>query len=37
MKTLGIQPNRTYTWSSSSVKDIIENPVYCGKLRWDWR
>ena len=37
LNTLGIPPKRTDTWSSSSVKDIIENPVYCGKLRWDWR
>lgn len=37
LNTLGIPPKRTDAWSSSSVKDIIENPVYCGKLRWDRR
>lgn len=37
LNKLGIPPKRTDTWSASSVKDIIENPVYCGKLRWDWR
>lgn len=37
LNTLGIPPKRTDTWSSSSVKDIIENPVYCGKLRWNRR
>ncbi len=37
LNKLGIPPKRTDTWSASSVKDIIENPVYCGMLRWDWR
>lgn len=37
LNKLGIPPKRIDTWSASSVKDIIENPVYCGKLRWDWR
>lgn len=37
LSTLGIPPKRSDTWSASSVKDIIENPVYCGKLRWDFR
>lgn len=37
LNTLGIPPKRTDVWSSSSVKDIIENPVYCGKLRWNRR
>ncbi len=37
LNKLGIPPKRTDAWSASSVKDIIGNPVYCGKLRWDWR
>lgn len=37
LNKLGIPPKRTDSWSASSVKDIIENPVYCGKLRWDRR
>ncbi len=37
LNKLGIPPKRTDTWSASSVKDIIENPVYCGRLRWGWR
>lgn len=37
LNKLGIPPKRTDAWSASSVKDIIGNPVYCGKLRWDRR
>lgn len=37
LNKLGIPPKRTDTWCSSSVKDIIENPVYRGFLRWDRR
>ncbi|MCM1023978.1 MAG: recombinase family protein [Prevotella sp.] len=37
LNKLGIPPKRTDSWSASSVKDIIGNPVYCGKLRWDRR
>ncbi|MGN0674475.1 MAG: recombinase family protein [Oscillospiraceae bacterium] len=37
LNKLGIPPKRTDSWSASSVKDIIENPVYCGKLRWNRR
>ena len=24
-------------WSSASIRDIISNPVYIGKIRWNWR
>lgn len=24
-------------WTSSSIRDILINPVYIGKLRWNWR
>ena len=37
LNKLSIPPRRTDTWSASSIKDIIENPVYCGKIRWDRR
>lgn len=37
LNMLSIPPKRADAWSASSVKDIIENPVYCGKLRWNRR
>lgn len=33
----GIPPKVVDTWNTSSVKDIIQNPIYSGYLRWDWR
>ncbi len=37
LNNLGIPPKRVDVWNASSVKGIIDNPIYCGKLRWDWR
>ena len=34
---LGIKPRHASHWSSSALKDMIENPVYIGKIRWNWR
>lgn len=25
------------TWSTASIRDILINPVYIGKIRWNWR
>ena len=33
----GIKPRKSEHWSAASLKDIIENPVYIGKIRWNWR
>lgn len=31
-------PSKTgKTWVASSVRDILINPVYAGKIRWNWR
>ncbi len=27
----------TFNWSPSTVRDILSNPVYAGKIRWQWR
>ncbi len=32
-----IPPSKGDTWSAVSVRDILINPVYIGKLRWNWR
>lgn len=37
LNQLGLKPKKADTWCASSVKDIIENPIYCGKLRWNRR
>ena len=31
-------PTRTGgVWVAASIRDILQNPVYCGKIRWNWR
>jgi len=34
---LNIKPQKSEKWSSSTIKDILTNPVYIGKIRWQWR
>lgn len=37
LDNLGIKPKKSKHWSPPAIKDMLENPVYCGKLRWNWR
>lgn len=37
LDSLHIQPQKGNTWSISSIRDILQNPTYVGKLRWNWR
>lgn len=37
LDSLGIKPRTTQSWSGESIRDIIANPVYVGKVRWKWR
>lgn len=37
LNALMIPPQRSSAWAASSVRDILINPVYAGKLRWNWR
>ena len=37
LESLGIRPRKGGTWSIASVRDILINPVYIGKVRWNWR
>lgn len=32
-----IKPRTSDKWHSSSIKDILSNPVYAGKVRWGWK
>lgn len=34
---LNIKPRKSDSWVISSVRDIITNPVYNGKIRWNFR
>ena len=33
----GYKPRKAEEWTISAVKDILSNPVYIGKIRWDSR
>lgn len=37
LDNLHIQPRNSTIWSRSTVKDILTNPTYTGKVRWRWR
>lgn len=37
LDSLGIRTRSGKSWAGVSVRDIVENPVYIGKLRWNWR
>ena len=34
---MGLRPRSGRAWSSASIADILRNPVYCGKIRWQYR
>ncbi|MCI8373418.1 MAG: recombinase family protein [Clostridiaceae bacterium] len=37
LDAMGIRPRKSTYWSPLSLKDMLENPVYTGKIRWNWR
>ena len=37
LNTLQMQSPRKEMWSASTIRDILKNPVYIGKIRWNWR
>lgn len=37
LDSMGIKPRRKDIWPTASVKDILTNPTYTGKIRWQWR
>ena len=37
LDALGIKPPRAKHWSRASIKDILTNPTYIGKVRRQWR
>lgn len=32
-----IKPLKGNVWTSSTIRDILINPIYIGKIRWNWR
>ncbi len=37
LNDLGIKPRKAPYWTNASIRDILQNPVYIGKIRWNWR
>lgn len=37
LNELHIKPRKSELWSSASIRDMLRNPVYTGKIRWNWR
>ena len=34
LDSLGIKPRNSENWSTSTIRDILKNPVYTGKILW---
>lgn len=37
LNTLKVPTKKGGAWAVATVRDILINPVYCGKIRWNWR
>jgi len=37
LNRMGVPAKKGGLWVSASVRDILINPVYIGKIRWNWR
>ncbi len=37
LNLVGFKPRKAKEWTISAVKDILGNPIYIGKIRWDSR
>lgn len=37
LNQLKIKPRRSDAWTAPTIRDILNNPVYVGKIRWNWR
>lgn len=37
LNDMHIMPRKSSHWSPATVRDILINPVYIGKIRWNWR
>ncbi|MGN0518343.1 MAG: recombinase family protein, partial [Acutalibacteraceae bacterium] len=37
LNDMRVPPRKSNHWSPATVRDILINPVYIGKIRWNWR
>ena len=37
LDALHIKPRKSEHWSSASIRDMLKNPIYIGKIRWNFR
>lgn len=37
LNKMGLKPRKSKQWSVNTVKDILNNPVYAGKIKWNSR
>ena len=37
LNLMGVQPPQTSRWSADTIRDMLENPTYTGKVRWNER
>ncbi len=37
LNDMHISPRKSLNWSPATIRDILINPVYIGKIRWNWR
>lgn len=37
LDAMNIKPPRSEYWASDSIRDMLENEHYIGKVRWNWR
>lgn len=37
LNDLGIKPRKSPFWTNPAIRDMLRNPVYIGKIRWNWR
>ena len=37
LNNMGLKPRKNQEWTVASIKDILANPVYIGKVKWNTR
>jgi hypothetical protein len=37
LNSMGIKPRKSPCWTTNNVKDILQNPHYIGKIKWNYR
>ena len=37
LNKIGSKPRKAEVWVSASIRSILENPVYYGMIKWNWR